>query len=406
MLEDELGLQTTKTARVTIVEDTSDFYAVVDHYIVWAGSPEVTLPVLDNDLATGENSTNLAVVNLGLDTQAPPAPERVIFNNGIVGFTPPETAGVEVFTYEISDGTTERREAEINITIVDNYPNLLPLDDAFCVARDSSDLSFDVLANDASFPLLGWELTLTEVSTPDNGGSAQVVGGSSISYTPLSTFFGTETFTYTVEDNFGQSAIATISVAVGSLVTGPDSYIALENSSDNAFQVLLNDDWINRFAADYEIVGFSAPDQGGTVEVDGTGPNNQLLYTPLADFVGEETFTYTVTDLTGGILIETVTVEVIAEESDRAFAELRIELTGVNDMPLLGGIEDGSTDDKTAIGLFDNLTLSDVDEDGDQEQTASLSFDSTLGTIAITAGRADVNSSTLGDIITLSLIHI
>ena len=108
----------------------------------------------------------------------------------------------------------------------------------------------------------------------------------------------------------------------------------------------MNDDLLNRYAGDYTISAVSTPDQGGAVSIDGAGPDNQLLYAPAADFVGTETFTYTVVDISGGTKVETVTVTVISEESDRAFAVLRVEVTGVNDAPVLGGTEDDSITDK------------------------------------------------------------
>lgn len=385
VVEDEFGLQTTKSVQIEVVADTSNFYAVRDEYIVWAGSPEVIFPVLNNDVATGTNSDNLSIENLGLDTQAPPAPERVAFTADGVNFTPPDTAGEEIFTYEIGDGTLERREAEIRVTIVDDYPELDVTDDTYCVAKNSSAQTLDVLGNDATFPLVGWQQLITSVGSPDQGGTAVINAASSILYTPAEGFFGEETFTYTVSDLYGQTDTATVTIRVGSLTTAPDAYVVLEDSVNNALPVLLNDDWLNRFAADYEISAVSAGNQSGTITIDGVGPNNQILYTPSADFFGVETFTYTVTDETGNTIDETVTVEVIAENSDRAFAELRIELTGVNDSPVLGGTEDDSITDKESSFPFDTVTLSDVDEGGDQEQTVTVEFDPSLGTITFSS---------------------
>ena len=404
VVRDELGIDTTKTVSVEVVADVSNFYATVDRYTVWSGGPQISLSVLVNDAATGANSTNLEIVNLGLDTDAPPAPERVAFTSGSVNYTPADSATdiIEEFTYEISDGTTERREAQIYITVIgsDNYPELNPTNDVFCVAKNSTDVNLDVLVNDATLPVVGWEQTITAVGATSQGGVASVGDGSRVTYAPAAGFNGVETFTYTVTDAFGQTSLATVTVSVGSLITGADAYIVLENSSENLFQVLLNDDFLNRYAAEYKITAESDPANGVVTRV-GTEANNHLIYTPDADFVGVDTFTYTVEDQTGGSAIGTVTVEVISEESDRAFATLTVAVAGVNDAPVLGGTADDSITDKQRTFPFDTVTLSDKDknrpdpassfdtdilsDDGpttDQIQTVTIAFDSTLGTIS------------------------
>lgn len=385
LIRDEIGNELEKTVKVRVVEAASNFYAVEDNYIVWAGSPIVELPVLENDIATGSNGSDFTISNLGLDTQAPPDASRVDFAAASISYEAPDGPTTEAFTYEITDGSGEFREAVIKITVIDSYPQMTPEDDYYCVSKDTSGHSLDVLANDPIFPVLGWAWTITSADAlGSQGGTVAISGGSSLTYTPAAGFFGVETFDYTIEDNFGQTTTATVTVAVGALITSPDEYVVLENSTLNAFNVLLNDDILGRYAEDYTILSTGTPDQGGAVSVDGTEPNNRLLYTPADDFFGIETFTYTVVDQTGGTAVETVTVQILAEESDRDFAELRIEVTGVNDAPILGGTEDDSITDKESTFPFDTLTLSDVDDGGEEEQTATVEFDPTLGTITAT----------------------
>jgi autotransporter-associated beta strand protein len=56
-------------------------------------------------------------------------------------------------------------------------------------------------------------LTITSVGTPANGTNS--TDGVNVTYTPSSTFNGTDSFTYTVSDGFGGSATATVTVTVG-----------------------------------------------------------------------------------------------------------------------------------------------------------------------------------------------
>ena len=392
-IRDASGGNITKTVDVQVVSNADDFYALDDHYIIVAGSGEYDLAVMFNDAATGANSSNLSIVNLGLDTQAPPAVERVAFIPGLVKYTVPATVpvgGKEVFNYEITDGTDQRREAVITVTIVDALPTLAnALDDNYHVAKNASAHSLDVTLNDLPLPSAGWAWTITSATAASQGGSVIVDGGTAITYSPAAGFYGVESFDYTIEDVFGDSSSATVTVAVGVQLTEPDSSVVLENSSLNDFPVLQNDDLLERFAADYTISAVGTPDQAGVVVIDGSGPNNQLLYTPAEDFVGEETFTYTVIDKTGGTAVETVTVEVIAEESDRDFAQLRVEITGVNDTPQLTGIANGATTDKLSVKPFPTVSIIDLDEwagdlnkwGGEQLQNITVEYDEAYGTV-------------------------
>jgi VCBS repeat-containing protein len=390
-LRDELGYEIVKMVNVEVVEDVADFYAIEDNYVVWADTSGAGLPVpiellvLANDATAGSNGDLFTIENLGLDDDAPDQVERVSFSNTAISYTPPTGATTESFTYEISDGTLERREALITITVIDSLPVIVAEDDVYCVAKNSSGHTFDVLVNDSSFPVVGWSRTITTVD-PDasEGGLVTINGGNTLTYSPLAGFYGEEHFDYVIEDAFGQTATATVTVAVGMLITSPDAYVVLENSQDNPLTVLLNDDMLNRYAADYVISSATVPAVSGTVSVDGVGPNNQLLYTPEPNATGTVEITYTVTDQTGGEETESAFVEIISEKSDRAFADLVIRVTGVNDAPVLGGTEDDQITDKESTFPFDAVTLSDIDEGGDQEQTATVLFDSTLGAITST----------------------
>lgn len=381
---DASGATTTQTVKVRVVPAAVDFYASGDHYTVVAGSGPVQLPVLVNDGAVQNDSAALQVVNLGLDTDSPPDVERVAISGGnIVQYTPPANAGTEDFNYEISIGTIERREAKITITVVDSFESAPdPEDDFFHVAKNSGPHPLDVLKNDIPYPAAGWTWIISAKTNPDQGGTLAIQGGgASLSYTPAPGFFGTETFTYTIVDAFGATAAATVSVHVGDLITAPDVFAVLEDSVDNPLTVLANDDLLDAYGPDYSISAVGTPDLGGAVVIDGSGPDNRLLYTPLAGVTGEETFTYTVVDQTGATHDETVAVTILAKDSDRDEAEFRVEITGINDVPMLTGTADGGITDKESTNPFGSVSITDLDEGGKQLQTIVVSFDSSFGTV-------------------------
>ncbi|MEM9342041.1 MAG: Ig-like domain-containing protein [Pseudomonadota bacterium] len=99
------------------------------------------------------------------------------------------------------------------------------------------------------------------------------------------------------------------------------------------------------------ITSFSAPTQGGTVRIEDQGTDDTsddtLVYTPLAGFEGEDTFTYLVGDGNGGEDTATVTVTVEAQPNRAPDA--------VNDS--------ASTGFDTPLTL--NVLANDTDDDGD-----------------------------------------
>ncbi len=52
----------------------------------------------------------------------------------------------------------------------------------------------------------------------------------------------------------------------------------------------------------------------GVAEVDGSGPNNTVTYTPNADYCGQDSFMYTIEDVTGATATATVAVTVTCGE--------------------------------------------------------------------------------------------
>ena len=386
---DASGATTTQTVQVDVVADSPDFRAQADHYRVVAGSGMILLPVLSNDGTIQSPGATIRIENLGLDTAAPPPLANVMIDESLasIAYTPPGSATTEIFNYEIGIGTIERREATITIEVVDSF-DVQPAaeDDVYNVARDSGPHTLDVLANDLPYPLAGWSWTIVSTTLPDEDGTLDIDGGTALTYTPEAGFFGTETFSYTIQDVFGAQSTADVTVHVGELITCPDVFVVLQGSVANPLQVLANDDLLNRYASDYEIVlPLSTPNKMGTVSIDGSGPNNQLLYTPDAAHVGEETFSYTVKDASGNTITGDVTVIVVDPLSDRDDAFLRVKLTGINDIPMLSGTADGAITDKQTIQPFATVLITDLDEFGAQLQNVSVIFDSAYGTISAPA---------------------
>jgi surface-anchored protein len=88
----------------------------------------------------------------------------------------------------------------------------LPHDDEASIAGNSGPAVIDVLANDSSSPDPLETLTVTAVTQPFHG-SASITDGIVI-YQPSAGFAGPDSFTYTVTDEHGGSATATVQITV------------------------------------------------------------------------------------------------------------------------------------------------------------------------------------------------
>jgi len=186
-------------------------------------------------------------------------------------------------------------------------------EDNYSVLEDSGDAVLDVLSNDV-VNVGGESLTLVSATQPTEGGRVTVDGGV-LTFRPSDNYTGPVNFTYRVADNAGVQQNANVSVDVTNVNDPPtavdDAVSVDQNSSANQLNVLQNDEITPDVGETLVITSVSTPDNGGAAVVAGDG--SSVSYTPAADFVGVETFTYVVSD---GELEDVATVTVTVAPSD------------------------------------------------------------------------------------------
>ena len=256
---------------------------------------QVLVPVPATRQAATEN-TNVAAVQ-------PPAKEpAIIWQSEIVE---PEPAWIQhglfdtiahkrtVDYYRVvtQTVTTATERAFVNRNPVannDNYSVQNGLAMTMAVLANDSDPDNDVLS-------------IASVTQPALGRVA--ISGSAIVYTPNSTAInGTDSFTYTVSDGKGGTAIASVSVTIAANqtpVAANDRYV-LSGFSTRQLDVLVND--YDPDGDPLNIVSFSQPNQG-TV----TQSGNTLFFSHSTLF-SLTTFSYTISDGLGGTSSAVVTV--------------------------------------------------------------------------------------------------
>src|SRR6185295_17908086 len=141
------------------------------------------------------------------------------------------------------------------------------VNDTPTVAEDSGANVINVLGNDTDVD--NDTLTVSAVTQGSHGSVTN--NGTSVSYTPNSNFFGTDTFTYTISDGNGGTDTGTVNVTVTNVEDAPDavddSSAIAEDSGANVINVLGNDTDV-----DNDTLTVSAVTQGshGSVTNNGT----------------------------------------------------------------------------------------------------------------------------------------
>jgi large repetitive protein len=238
----------------------------------------------------GEKVLSNAVVGTGTTQLTFAAPAGAVLGSTIARFRYSNERDV------LSTGRSLTGEVEdYRITVVGTLE--LAVDDVATVARNSVINSIDVLANDFALP--GEQLSIVTTSGSRAGAVIQVGTNNQILYTPPAGFIGQDTFTYTMTNSSGETDTATVTVNVNLFFTDPqavdDSFDVALNVIDAPLNVLAND--IEGQAGALTIIGITQPSNGGTISIASGGKS--LRYTPLRNFRGTETFTYTVADASG-----------------------------------------------------------------------------------------------------------
>jgi hypothetical protein len=275
-----------------------------DAYNVAADSSGNVLDVLANDSDADVGDT-LTITAASVTTPLG-AGGTVTINGNKLEYTPlAGQSGTEVLSYTVSDGTLTD-DVAVTVTV---GANVTPTgaDDAYSVAKDSSNNALAVLANDsdADIPAQALAITAASVTTPLGAGGTVTINGNALEYTPQAGQSGTEVLSYTVSDGTATDT-ATVTVTVGAPINNPPVAVNDDNtsnttgftvamgSSNNVLDVLANDS--DPDAGDVLTItaaSITTPlGAGGAVTING----NALEYTPQAGQSGTEVLSYTVSD--------------------------------------------------------------------------------------------------------------
>lgn len=258
----------------------------------------------------------------------------------------PDYHGPDQFVFRVEDGDGGYDVAKISLRV-------LPVSDAPRAADDAVEtperiaVDIPVLENDRDPD--GDRLRVVEVTHAANG-SVLVNGDDTVRYQPRGSFSGRDGFAYTITDDQGETATATVSVHV---LDRPEPPVAeaqqLRTNEDTVLAITLG---AHDPDGDPLLFRIERPPAHGTLE--GTPPD--LSYMPAPDYRGADDFVFAVEDGRGG----------------RHHATVAIDVTSVQDRPKA---RDDEADTREGAGIDIAVLRNDRDADGDL-----------LGVIRVTQG--------------------
>ena len=279
--------------------------AANDQAIVPEDAAETWIDVLANDSVEPDRNESLSIATVGATSNG----GKVRVFGGRIAYTPlPNFFGVENFPYTVSDGAGGLATAQVTVSVTNDQADApVVRDDQFFVREDSADNVLAVLednGNGRDFDPDGDELALIQAGPQGSaGGRIQLdAEGRRILYNPRKNFSGEETFAYTVSDG-ERLASGRVSVSVANVDNDPpvaldDQFEVREDSSANALPVLGSQesglDWDPEGLPVFVLEVDPQAGQGGRLQV--SEDRKQVLYTPAANFSGEESFVYTISD--------------------------------------------------------------------------------------------------------------
>ncbi|MEZ6120177.1 MAG: tandem-95 repeat protein [Pirellulaceae bacterium] len=202
--------------------------------------------------------------------------------------------GSDQFSYYVTDGVQNSETVTVDITVTSVADAPTAGNDQATVLEDSS-VTVPVTANDVD-PDGALDVTTVQITTPPANGSVVVNANGSVEYTPDANFFGTDTFSYTVrdqEDAVSAPAQVTISVtAVNDAPVATNDLVATRRGQSRTISLLTNDTDVDGSVDPTSIIVTRNP-KSGSITLNGDGT---ITFTPLANFEGTDTFSYTVQD--------------------------------------------------------------------------------------------------------------
>ena len=316
-------------------------------------------PVVSNDSYTidEDNTGNFSVLlndtdDSGIDISTLSIESDVSngvlsLSNGIVNYTPNNNYnGTDQFSYTVKDNAgleSNIGTVDINISPVNDLP--VAAIDTFSVAYNSFSNSLNLLSNDTDIDDTLTYSNVVIATNPANGILSK--NSNEILYTPSNNFYGSDGFTYYLNDGKGNSSTVAVSIDVvnNNIAPSANSDSFTMNEDELAIVFVLNNDTDDEDVSLSSIVIDRNPSNGIVNDT-----NGKIVYTPNTNFSGIDSLSYHLIDSMG-------------EKSNSV--DVVFTVNEVNDAPLVN-------DDSYNLDENTSLIMETLNNDSDIEDSSLL----------------------------------
>jgi len=214
--------------------------------------------------------------------------------------------GTDSFTISYKDaaGVSQSKTISVNVAPVNDAPVGLNK-----TITTNEDTPVEVLALVGATDIENNTMTIYSAGGAAHGSTS--ISGGKLFYTPSKNYFGTDSFTYTISDGNGGFDTKTVNATIISVNDAPvatNDVITISEDSTALITILSNDSDVEDGFFPAANIKITTQPVNGTVAIQSDG---KVLYTPKADFYGQDSFKYTVTDSQGLVSnIATATINV------------------------------------------------------------------------------------------------
>lgn len=276
-----------------------------------------------------------------------------------------------------------------NFTVVCMYESAILVDDIVTTDEDVP-IVVDIYGNDSDLPANGI-LTISGAATNgtvdiDNNGTPNDPNDDVVTYIPNPDYNGPDSFDYTICNTFGDCSTATVSVTIIPIVDGVDDLISTTENTPVETDILANDNDIS-----FDDTLTTTNPSNGTIVINDNGTpgditDDTITYIPDTDYLGTDSFTYTLCDTLGNCSTATVNVVVnpngiidsdfdgivdsfedlnLDDDGDPSTNPTDSDGDGVPDYLDIDSDNDGIPDNVEAQSTADYIPPSGIDSNGD-----------------------------------------
>ena len=358
---DGLNYSNNAIVTITVVDQINPIAHNDSYYLLENDVLSVLAPgVLSNDTGGVDNLTTILVSDVSYGSLS-------LNENGSFTYQPTTGwSGIDMFTYQATDGYTVSNNATVIITVLASNQAPIANDDAYDALQNTELIVTDpgILSNDYD-PDFGPLSLISVIETNVSHGQLFVDDNGSFMYNPDENFTGTDQFTYYAFDGLNYSNLATVTITVSSTnqapIAQPDYYSIDEDmilSVNNLSGVLSNDTDVDNGPQPLSAVIVDYPTNGLLM----FNSSGSFIYQPNENMSGTDLFTYQAYD----------------GQSYSNLTNVTITINPVNDAPV-------AIDDETSMIINSSITINissnDIDADDNLDLTSiSITQEPTNGT--------------------------